>query len=372
MHIARGGIGGVDQYLWMLLKKMDLSKFENILVCSEDFKQEKYEGIVSKFMQISICREIKLSADIVAITAIRRLIKKYRPDIIYAHSSKAGAVARVANIGLNSRCIYNPHGWSFDMKGCSKSKIKAYILLERILAKFCSKIIAISDYEKESAIKNKICENEKIQVIYNGIDLKEHNEAKILNGDVSSICKIPEDCFVIGCAGRLSEQKAPDAFIQAAQVIKKKISNAHFLMVGDGEKRKEVEQLIKELRLEDCVHITGWVGNPLDYIRKFDIAMLLSRWEGFGLVLAEYMLEGKPIIATDVGAIPDIIINEHNGLIVEMDDYNAITNAVVRIYEDMGLRERLIRNGQNIVHKKFNIERVVQEHEAMFHAVLIA
>lgn len=284
MHIARGGTGGVERYIRMLLKKMNSFEFENILVCSEDFNPERYKGIVSQFIQISICREINLSADIVAITAIRRLIKKYRPDIIYAHSSKAGAVARVANIGLSSKCIYNPHGWSFDMDDCSKRKIKVYILIERILARFCSKIIAISDYEKEAALKNRICEDEKVQIIYNGIDFEEHDEKKFLNRDIDVMCKIPEGSFVIGCAARLAEQKAPDVFIQAAQFIKKEISNAYFLMVGDGEKREEIEQLIKELRLEDCVCITGWVSNPLDYIRRFDIAMLLSRWEGFGLV----------------------------------------------------------------------------------------
>ena len=118
--------------------------------------------------------------------------------------------------------------------------------------------------------------------------------------------------------------------------------------------------------MDDSFFITGWVNNPLDYIRNFDIAMLLSRWEGFGLVLPEYMITGKPIVATRVDAIPDVVKDGINGLLVDVNDYKAASASVIRLYEDKELRCQLIANGRKIVYKYFNADRVGQEHEVLF------
>lgn len=119
LHVAQAA-GGVDCYIRMLLKYLDKEKFENIMVCSQDFRKEDYNRLADHFEQIEMTRAIGVN-DLKVIKAVRKLIKKYNPDIVYAHSSKAGAVARVANIGIKNYCIYNPHGWAFNMK-CSARK----------------------------------------------------------------------------------------------------------------------------------------------------------------------------------------------------------------------------------------------------------
>lgn len=119
LHVAQAA-GGVDRYIRMLLKYLDKEKFENILVCSQDFNREDYDGLVDSFEQIEMNRAIGVS-DLSSIKEVRKLIKKYSPDIVYAHSSKAGAIARVADIGLKNHCVYNPHGWAFNMR-CSDKK----------------------------------------------------------------------------------------------------------------------------------------------------------------------------------------------------------------------------------------------------------
>ena len=104
LHVAQAA-GGVDRYIRMLLKYLDKEKFENILVCSQDFNREDYDGLVDSFEQIEMNRAIGVS-DLNSIKEVRRLIKKYNPDIVYAHSSKAGAIARVADIGLKNHCVF--------------------------------------------------------------------------------------------------------------------------------------------------------------------------------------------------------------------------------------------------------------------------
>lgn len=120
LHVAQAA-GGVDRYIRMLLKYLDKEKFENILVCSQDFHEEDYRDLVDSFEQVEMTRAIG-GNDLKAIKEVRTLIKKYNPDIVYAHSSKAGAIARVADIGLKNHCVYNPHGWAFNMRCSAKKK----------------------------------------------------------------------------------------------------------------------------------------------------------------------------------------------------------------------------------------------------------
>ena len=168
LHVAQAA-GGVDRYIQMLLKYLDKEKFENVLVCSQDFHEEDYRGLVDSFEQVEMTRAIG-GNDLKAIREVRALIKKYNPDIVYAHSSKAGAIARVADIGLKNRCVYNPHGWAFNMR-CSAKKKAIYTMIEKIAAPFCDKIICISDAEKQSALDKKICKEDRVKV-YGGNNLK--------------------------------------------------------------------------------------------------------------------------------------------------------------------------------------------------------
>ena len=114
LHVAQAA-GGVDRYIRMLLKYLDKEKFENILVCSQDFHEEDYRDLVDSFEQVEMTRAIG-GNDLKAIKEVRTLIKKYNPDIVYAHSSKAGAIARVADIGLKNHCVSNQFGYAADTK----------------------------------------------------------------------------------------------------------------------------------------------------------------------------------------------------------------------------------------------------------------
>lgn len=362
LHVAQAA-GGVDRYLRMLLKYLDKDRFENIVVVSQDFKKTDYAGLASYFEQVEMSRAIG-GNDIKAIREVRKLIKHYNPDIVYAHSSKAGAIARVADMGLKNHCIYNPHGWAFNMR-CSEKMRKMYTAIEKIAAPFCDKIICISDAEKQSALDKKICRENKLQVIYNGVDIEAYE-----NGPHGEIQRkdlgIPNDAFVVGMVGRISPQKAPDIFVKAAKLIKQSIPEAHFIIVGNGNQEAEIRKYAEDNSFSDSLHITGWVDNPMSYVELFDVACLLSRWEGFGLVLPEYMMAGKPIVASRVDAIPNIIRDGENGLLVEVDDDVGASKAVLRIYQEKGLRNRLVAQGVEDVHNRFNARRVSEEHRKLF------
>lgn len=362
LHVAQAA-GGVDRYIRMLLKYLDKEKFENILVCSQDFHEEDYRDLVDSFEQVEMTRAIG-SSDLKAIKEVRALIKKYNPDIVYAHSSKAGAITRVADIGLKNHCIYNPHGWAFNMR-CSAKKKAMYTAIEKIAAPFCDKIICISDAEKQSALDKKICKEDKLQVIFNGVDIEAY-ENEVHGAVKRKDLNIPEDAFVVGMVGRISPQKAPDVFVKMAKHVKDEVPNAHFIIVGNGNQEDEIRKYAEDNDFSNSLHITGWVDNPMSYVELFDVACLLSRWEGFGLALPEYMMAGKPIVASRVDAIPNIIRNGENGLLAEVDDDIGTSKAVLRILREDGLRKKIVAQGLEDVHNRFNARRVSEEHSKLF------
>ena len=362
VHIAQAA-GGVEQYIKMLLKYMNSTKFENILIVSKDYHIDNYVSLVDAVEQIDMDREIGIE-DLKAAGKVRSLIKEYKPDIVYAHSSKAGAIARIADLGLKNHLIYTPHGCAFNMR-CSENKRRLYTAIERIAAPFCDRIVCISEAERQSAIEKRICDENKLQVIYNGVDIEAYEREK--KGKVNKKrLEIPENAFVVGMVGRISQQKAPDIFIKAAKRIKQEVPNAYFIIVGSGEMEPEIRKYARKNDMETSLYITGWVEDPLNYVELFDVACLLSRWEGFGLVLPEYMLVGKPIVATKVDAIPNIILNHRNGILVEVDDEVAVSRAVIDLQKKPELRKQLIQRGLQDVHSRFDAKRVAQEHELLF------
>lgn len=358
--------GGVEIFLNTLLRNHSIREDDCYLITSKQFDPKMYTDIVKGFYQVDMVRNLNPVSDGLAILKLRSLIRKISPDIVFLQSSKAGGLGRLACVGLHAKVMYNPHGWAFNMQG-SGIKKKIYVWIERFLAVLTDRIVVISDREKESALSYKIAKKNDIKVIYNGVDiqaLKDRASQRVMS---RSSLGIPQNAYVIGMVGRISQQKAPDIFVKAAQKIKRDIPNAFFVIVGDGDERELIENLISSSRLDNCFYISGWVKHPADYERLFDCAMLLSRWEGFGLVLAEYMALGKPIIATRVDAIPNLIKDGCNGLLVPMDDVNAVCNAALTLYRNKSLVDELVHNGYEIVSEKFNSERMADEYHRLFH-----
>lgn len=354
LHVAEC-IGGVDRYLQSLLKYMDHERFESIMVLSKLYEGKGYERLADYVEIIDIPHGMGAST-LLSAKDIRKRIKKYCPDVVFAHSSVAGAVTRLACIGLECKVIYNPHGWSFNMKNRKKN---VFIALEKMMALFCDTIVCISDAEKESALDKKICNKNKLNVVYNGIDFDEYRDSYVTRSDLG----IPEEAFVVGMVGRISKQKAPDIFVKMAAEVSEKIEDSFFVIVGDViegdiEEKEYIEQLAEQKGIK--LMITGWVENPLDYVKQFDVACLLSRWEGFGLAIPEYMLCEKPIVATRVDAIPYLIADGENGLLVEVDDYKAAAEAVNKL-KDTVLRNRLVSNGEKVLRQKFDAKRMAIE-----------
>ncbi len=246
-----------------------------------------------------------------------------------------------------------------------KLKSKIFVHIERLLARSTDKIICISEAERMSALRHKIANNQKLEVILNGIDFSAiENAIPVKRKDLN----IPENAFVVGMIGRISEQKAPDIFIKAAKNIQEIIPNSYFIIVGDGEQRKEIERYAQENNIN--LFISGWTDNPYSYLKVFDIAMLLSRWEGFGLAIVEYMAAKKNFVATKIDAIPTIVRNGIDGILVDVDSPQQASNAVISLYKNRETAEKMRNEAWEYAHKKYDIQRVAEQHLKLFKSIV--
>ena len=356
LHVAEAA-GGVERYLYALLRNSDHQTVENYFIASQHYELEKFQKYVSGIYQIQMAHAVSIKEDKSSVKQIKKIVKQIKPDIVYAHSTKAGALTRIALIGMHIPVIYNPHGWAFNIIQ-SKKKELAYKLIEKVQIPFTNRIICISEAEKESAVRNHICSADKIQVITNGVDFELLDHAKNVTRNELGI---PKDAFVVGQIGRLTEQKSPDIFVEMAEKIKEVIPNSFFVMIGDGNLEGEVRDSIKAKGLEESFLITGWVQNPTGYLNCLDVATMLSRWEGFGLALVEYMYGGVPLVSTKVDAIPYVINDGVDGLLVEPNRPDEAARAVMRLYHDSTLATELVKNGRSIARSQYDIKRVVKQ-----------
>lgn len=362
VHIAQAD-GGIEIYLKMFFKYFNNKEYKNYLILSRKYinSKKEFEKLGIEVFIVDMYREISLIKDIRSIIEIYLILNNIRPDIVYTHSSKAGGLGRIPAKLVGARNIYNPHGWAFDMD-ISKIKKKLYIYIEKLLGYLTDHIVAISRYEEKVAIVNKIIEEKKIIVIENGIDL-EVNKSK--NNILNKIGWKTND-IIIGMVARISEQKSPKTFVEIAKKLTERYNRVKFILVGDGDQRDEIEYIIEKNGLKDRFYITGWVDNALEYIEIFNVAILTSKWEGFGLVIPEYMACKKPIVASNVGGIANIIDHEVDGYLVSDLEINKFVNYISILIEDEVIRNRIVENGFEKVKNKYDFKRVVIEHEKLF------
>lgn len=239
------------------------------------------------------------------------------------------------------------------------------MLMEKCLSPLTDKIVCISEAEKVSAERERIANDGKLELIPNGIDVE---AVKCAVPKRRMDFGIADDAFVVGMIGRISPQKAPDIFIKSAKLIHDNIKNSAFIIVGDGEEREEVECFARENDLN--LIITGWTDKPYSYLKMFDVAVLLSRWEGFGLAVVEYMAAEKNVVATRTDAIPTLIDDGVDGLLVEVDNPEDVKEKVMWLYnhpnEAKAMRDKALQK----VIKRYDISRVVDQHVEMFNKLV--
>jgi glycosyltransferase involved in cell wall biosynthesis len=274
-----------------------------------------------------------------AIWSIANLCKSHQIDIIHAHLQKAFLVGLLATYLCPSRLILHEHGPIFRRgAGC------LYRGFLRLLGARADGIIANSEAAK-AALQQTIRSPEiPIAVVPNFIDVEQFNPDRYDRGQARASLGLDGDKFVIGFVGRLDRAKGADLLVEAAALLQKDGNSLRLLLVGDGPEREHLAHQIHSLGLDQVVVLTGLRENTAEIMRAFDIGVVPSRREAFGIAALEMMRMKVPVIAAPVGGLPELVRDGVTGVVLSQLAPDAIAQAVRRLRENADLREQCRRN----------------------------
>lgn len=373
--ITQSELGGAQKFLSNLVSHLDRDVYEFLVAVGSsgngDFLRVlKAIGIPCQTLEF-LKREPALS-DIRAIFEIRSLIKSYRPDVLFLNSSKAGFIGSLAAVfptRINAtKIVYRIGGWSFN-DPWPKWKKSLWIILEWLSAKWKDVIIVNNQRDLNQAKKLKIRPRMQTVLIHNGIEvyklnLLQHQEAqeKLLEKATKSSGRIITAKNIVGTIANFYPTKGLEYLIQSAERFSN-TDNLIFLIIGDGKLRPELEKMIREKGLERKVFLLGQIPDAYRLLPGFDVFVLPSVKEGFPWVLIEAMSAKLPVIATNVGAVPEIIDDHKNGLIVKPKDSIGLAEKIKEVLENDHLRNELGIQAHQTVLFKFELDKMVKQIE---------
>ena len=345
--VALGGSGGIGAPSGLLRARLEDAGVRTIFISS-------------------FARDMGLVREMAALFELLQIIRKERPDVLHLNSSKAGGIGALAGrIAHIRKIIFTVHGWAHSE---SRPWYERWIILfaSWFTAQLAHKIIVVSKFDLIHAPV--LFSRRKLLLIYNGItpfsllsreQAREELTAKIA-GTARTLGDV-EASFWFFSIAELHPNKGLDILIRSFASIVGKHKDAVLVIVGDGEQWSGLNTLARSLNLENRVFFAGFVENAREYLDAADVFVLPSRKEGLPTVILEAGLARVPVVASRVGAIPEIIEDGVSGLLISPDDVEGLTTALLRIKEDTALRERvrLALHARNV--RDFSEETMVKQ-----------
>ena len=327
---------------------------------------------VRVFALPSLVRRLSFKNDLLAFINIYRLIKRIRPHIVHTHTSKAGLLGRLASfLARVPIIIHTPHGHVFHSY-YGPVMTKVFVFAEKILSFMTDKITALTNRERDEHLEEGIASIEKYVVIHSGVMLDRLMNMSVDAGAVRGKFGIAQDSNVIGVVGRLVPIKGHKYLVSAAKRIIKEFRNTVFVFVGDGYLSSRLERQAESVGVRKNIIFTGWRKDAVEILDLFDILVLPSLNEGMGKVLVEGMALGKPIIASNVGGIIDLVRNGENGILVPPGDSDALGEAILQLLKDKNLSEKLGKNGKAMVYPEFDASVMVKQIDDLYESLLVS
>ncbi len=352
--VTKSGLGGASRSVRELAEAF-LGTMDVAVAAGGDgelFAVLHHKGI--KTISIpSLKRNLSFIKEVKTFFYFLHLLKTERPDIVHLHSPKAGGLGALAArvVGIK-KIIYTAHGWAFfeDRPWYQKIVIRLFSYITVLL---CTKTIAVSKKDA-NAFANWPFTKNKIIHIPNGVALP---SPALPRTEAREALNLPEDAFIVGTIAELHKNKGLSHLIEAAE----KVSGATFMVIGEGEERKRLMLAIAAHHLEDRFILMGYIPDAHTFIRAFDVFVLPSVKEGLPYVLLEAGAAEVPVVATNIGGIPDLIENEKTGLLVPSKNVTALAEALGRLQSDASLRISLASALKQKIEREFSLDLMVQE-----------
>jgi len=388
--LGRINVGGPAVHAVLLTEGLNNQKLRSTLVTGTVGKSEgdmlyfAHQHGVQPVIVPELGREISWRDDPVALWKLYRICRKERPDIIHTHTAKAGALGRVAGVLAQVPIrIHTFHGHVFHgYFGWFKTKL--FILLERVLSLFTTRIVAISNAQMaDLSSRYRIASREKFSVIPLGFDLSLFHARS--DKKARSDWNLDGHQLAIGFVGRLVPIKNPsmalkvfERFVRGGSAVRQ----ARLIVIGDGELKAELRKQASQAGLDDRIVFAGWQADQSNLYSSLDLVILTSLSEGTPVALIEAMAAGLTFVATRVGGVLDLMVGPEqvirgscgrpmfslfaNGALAEPDDVEGFTAALEHLSRDREQRQRLGAAGRGFVLQQFSKERLLRDIQTLY------
>jgi glycosyltransferase involved in cell wall biosynthesis len=300
-----------------------------------------------------------------------------RPQILHTHTAKAGTIGRLAARLLGGAgppiVVHTFHG--HVLRGYfDPVRSTAFRLLERWLARRTTALIAVSPEVRDDLVSLGVAPREKFTVVRLGIELDERvgTDSDGPRADMRRALGIPADRFVVGWIGRMTGVKRTDDVLLAVRALRERGVDTVLCMVGDGPDRDAVERRAHQLGIVRDSLFLGYQEEVASYYAAFDALILPSANEGTPVSAIEALAGGRPVVATRVGGVPDVVRDGVDGFLVEPGDVDAMAERLSALAADPPLRHRMGEAGRASVHERYSVERLLDDIDALYRRLLAA
>ena len=362
------GFYGAERVIWSLVASIDKSRF-NLTVATLKDKRFGNQELVEEIAKIdgnSLALPCQGRWDKNALNILCEFIQDNAIELLHCHEEKSRFYGLLAARRCKIPVVATHHNW---IRGNWISNTFQY--LDAFLLTRCKHIAAVSNDVSQMMGTFKI-PKKKISIVPNGIDLTPFHNAQSKQHDSTALKKqlnLPVGVPIVGIFGRLTAAKGHHYLLRAAKQLRTQWPQVHYLIVGDGELRAELQQLTFDLGLAEQVTFTGFRDNVIDFYPLLDILVLASITEGTPMVLLEAMAMNIPIISTKVGGIKDILTDSHDSILLEAKDVTNLTQALYTLLDNPNEAARLAANAaQTIEH--YSSKHMAAKYEKIYYAII--
>jgi glycosyltransferase involved in cell wall biosynthesis len=375
LHIITRMIkGGAQRSTLLLADGLQMPPYNyEVLLCSGEelgsegeLISEVHKRSLPFFVIGDLVRLPNLVKDIKALFRLYQLIKKRQFEIVHTHTSKAGVLGRIAaKLAGTPIIVHTPHGHIFHSY-FSPAVTFVYTLLEKFCSAFTDKIIMLTETERQEHIGPKIASPEKFVVIHSGVELEKFSGINIDIQNKKEELKIGQNLDIVATVGRLVPEKGHCYLIESAKGVIRKNPNTIFLIIGSGPLKDELEAMAQRLGISGQFRFLGLRDDVPEILHTIDLFVFPSLNEGMGRVLVEAMACSKAVVASDVGGIRDVVLNQVTGTLVPPRDTDRLAEAILELLVDKEKRYRMGLEGKKRASGLFDIKTVVAQTDTLY------
>ena len=378
LEVIEATTAGAKKHVLSLVKALDRTCFDVAVACprvrSHSYGDPSFVEELKSLREITVSlvemrRDIQPLSDAKTLVALCRVIQEGRYHIVHAHSSKAGVLGRLAAKWAGTPVIlYTPHGFAF--RSVRNKLIRwAYIQIERLCGMWTDRIICVSPTERQEALRSRIVPADKLVVIENGLDLSEFTLLPDALAKKRQVGLDP-DGPIVGTMGRLSWDKGFGWFLEAAVEVSTAYPGTQFLVVGDGEARKDLELLAVELGISSQTIFTGFLPDNLEGLALMDIIVLPSPYEALPYTVVAAMASAEPVIALEGPGAQDAVQRGETGLLVPPRNPEALVAAIIALLRGKARAQAMGFAGRRVVESRFTLTQMVCHTEKLYKDLL--